>query len=232
MPSKSKRSRKARATSGKKHTHLSLGEVKPTLEDFTIPPLQVLLPRTMTLRFALTQGAVPNQNFTCQQFLDLYAIAIGGSAAPVRIFNAMRLKSIKLWAGFTDPSTTIIDPVTQQVGIELASAAIAGYAGAPRIPITDSYLTHSKMGYAEKRPRKGVDLAAEWFTAQQTSYTLFNISCPSNSILQVEFNCMDNCGETPGPTSVTSSLAKGTVGVTNFSLAGCRSLGMVNLVSP
>jgi hypothetical protein len=232
MSSKSKRSRKARATPRKKHSHLSLGEVQPNLESLTIPPLQVLLPRTMTLRFALTAGVTTSHNFTCQQFLDLYAIAVGGSSAPVRMFNAMRLKSVKLWAGFTDPSTTSIDPVTQQVGIELASAAIAGYAGAPRIPITDSYLTHSKMGYAEKRPRKGVDLAAEWFTAQQTSYTLFNIVCPSASILQVEFNCMDICQETPGPTSVTSSLAKGTVGVTNFSLTGCRSLGMVNLVSP
>lgn len=162
--------------------------------------------------------------------LDLYAIAIGGSAAPVRIYNNMKLLGVKLWCAAPTPGEGSSE-VSQAI-LEFSPSLVAGFGGAPRVPyVADQNYVSTKYAHICARPRRD-ELASQWFSAQQGSYTLFNLQASVDSILQLDFLCVEVNGETPVAVAYTSSVSKGTVGVTNFGISGCRSNGLENLVNP
>lgn len=195
-----------------------------------IPPFKAQTPVRKTFRFLLNNGTDIATPWTTAMMLDLYAIAIGGSASPVRIYNNMKLLGVKVWA--CAPVAAIGTTEVSQVILEFSPSLVAGFGGAPRVPYvaTQSYVA-TKYAHICARPRKD-ELASQWFSAQQGSYTLFNLQSTVDTILQLDFLCVEVNGETPVGTSYTTIAAKGTVGVTNFGISGCRSEGLVNLVNP
>jgi hypothetical protein len=161
--------------------------------------------------------------------LDMYAIAVGGSSSPVRIYNNMKLLGVKMWDCPTNEDSGG-DPLATMY-LEFSCSLVAGFGGAPRTAYTATSISTSKLAHICAKPKEK-ELASQWFSAQQGSYTLFNLSTFPNAVLQLDFLVTEVNGETPVATSYTSSVAKGTVGVTNFGITGCRSIGLVDLVNP
>jgi len=181
-----------------------------------------------TFRFNLGQGVGLTTAWTTTMMLDLYAIATGGSASPVRIYNNMKLIGVKMWTPMASGdalavSTTII--------LEFSPSLVAGFGGSPRIPHTSTTISASKLAHICAKPKVG-ELASHWFSAQQGNYTLFNMQATNSTVLQLDFMVVEVNGETPVTNAYTSSVAKGTIGVTNFGVTGCRSIGLENLVNP
>lgn len=202
-------------------------DVSSVVAQALMPPCRSQLPYRKTFRFALNNAVGLTTAFTTTMMLDMYAIATGGSATPARIYNNMRLLGVKMWA--TEGTTT--DSVTQTIILEYSPSLIAGFGGAPRIPYTSTINSANKYAHICAKPRPG-ELASHWFSAQQGNYTLFNIQALMGTVLQLDFMVVEVNGETPVTNAYTSSVAKGTVGVTNFGVAGCRSIGLENLVNP
>jgi len=181
-----------------------------------------------TFRFTLNSGVGLTTAWTTTMMLDLYAIAAGGSATPVRIYNNMKLLGVKMWAPMASDTEV---PAATTIILEYSPSLIAGFGGAPRTPHTSTTISSSKLAHICAKPSKG-ELASQWFTAQQGNYTLFNMQANNATIIQLDFMVVEVNGETPVTNAYTSAVAKGTVGVTNFGVAGCRSIGCQDLVNP
>ncbi len=180
-------------------------------------------------RFNFSTAVPLTTNFTTTMFLDMYCAAVGGSAAPVRLFNNMKLLRVRIWASVAaaDVGSTYNDSII----LEFSPGTAAGFGGAPRTPYTATVGTTSKYAHLNIAPRPN-ELASQWFSAQQTAYTLLNMALLADSTVDFEFLCVPVNGETPVACAYTTSVAKGTLGVTNFGVAGCRSVGLENLVNP
>lgn len=194
-----------------------------------IPPFKSVVPQQSSFRFTLGSGVSRSFNFTTTSFLDLYAIAVGGSTSPCRLYNNMKLLRIRLWSNSTVQDTGANHQ--EEIGIEFHPGTAAGFGGAPRTSYTSAALGPTKVCHLDVRPKKD-ELAAQWFSAQQTIYTLVNIFAGPAAVIQFDFLATFVNDETPVNVANTCSLAKGTIGVTNFALSGCRSDGLVNLMNP
>lgn len=206
----------------------------PTLPALTgalvIPPFKAQVPYRKTFRFVLNNGSTLSTPWTTSMMLDMYCIAVGGSASPVRLYNNMKLLGVKVWSCGPQPSDGGSELST--VILEFSPSLVAGFGGAPRVPYVATQ-NHVSTKYAHicARPRKD-ELAAQWFSAQQGVYTLFNLQASSDAVLQLDFLVVEVNGETPVSVAYSTSVAKGTIGVTNFGVSGCRSEGLENLVNP
>lgn len=194
-----------------------------------IPAFKSQVPQRVTFRVALTSGVGLTTAWTTTMMLDYYAIAVGGSASPVRIYNNMKLLGVKLWQPSQVGDTP--DSAAGFLAIEFSPSTTAGFGGAPRVPYTASATVDSKYAHLCVRPKRS-ELASCWFSAQQANYVLFNCQAVPQTVMQLDFLVTNVNGETPVTVAYTSSVAKGTVGVTNFGVAGCRSIGLENLVNP
>jgi len=226
----STRSKKSSSKGGEYHapqeTPISAGSV---LAQAQIPTFRSQLPYRKSFRFTLNSGVGLTTAFTTNMMLDLYAIAVGGSASPVRIYNNMKLLGVKMWSSGIQPD--IGSTVGSTIALEFSPSLVAGFGGAPRVPYTAVTTSTSKMAHICAKP-KAKELASQWFCAQQGVYTLFNMAATSDTIIQLDFLVVEVNGETPVTVAYTSALAKGTIGVTNFGVSGCRSIGLEDLVSP
>lgn len=193
-----------------------------------IPQFRSQMPQRYSFRFKFGSGVALTTAFTTTMLLDLYAVAVGGSASPARLFNNMRLIGIKLWqpplAGDEQQNTPFI-------AIEFSPSTTAGFGGAPRVPHVTEVLATSKYAHIAVKPKK-TELASQWFCAQQANYVLWNMQVGAGCLMQLDVVATMVNGETPVTNAYTSAVAKGTVGVTNFGVAGCRSDGLENLVNP
>lgn len=190
-----------------------------------IPTFRAQMPYRKSFRFQLNNGVGLSTAFTTTMMLDMYAIATGGSATPVRLYNNMKLLGVKMWQAVmtSDDDYTII--------LEYSPSLIAGFGGAPRVPYTSTVSASSKYAHICAKPR-AKELASQWFSAQQGNYTLFNMQAYRDAVIQLDFLVVEVNGETPVTNAYTSSVAKGSVGVTNFGVTGCRSIGLLDLVNP
>lgn len=210
--------------------------LRDTLEyAMTIPDFRPQSTQRYTFRWVTLEGngaTLSSVAWTTPMMLDIYCVAVGGgSVQPCRLFNAMRLRSVKMWTAGLPAASTGND-----FGLEFSPSLIAGYGGAPRIPILGTCLSPEfRQPYIYGVPKKN-ELASQWFTAQQGAYTLFNLSFPpGSSCLELDFDVVFVNGETPAVTSFVTSAAKGTIGTGNFSgysVTGFRSVGLVNLATP
>jgi len=229
-PSKSTRSHKKTAKAGEYHSPQEI-VVSPStvVAAAQIPGFRSQLPYRKSFRYQLNNGSALATAWTTTMMLDAYCTAVGGSATPARLYNNMKLLGVKVWSASTAvgeaaaPNTALI--------LEFSPSLIAGFGGAPRVPYTSDALGPTKYAHICAKP-KANELASQWFSAQQGNYTLFNLYAGSDAILQLDFLVTEVNGETPVSCAYTSSVAKGTVGVTNFGLSGCRSIGLENLVNP
>lgn len=191
-----------------------------------IPPFRSQLPYRKSFRFQLNSGVGLSTAWTTTMMLDLYAIAVGGSASPTRIYNNMKLLGVKMWQ-----SGPLNESFDYTLILEYSPSLVAGFGGAPRVPYTSSVSSISKYAHICAKPR-AKELASQWFSAQQGNYTLFNMQAFQGTIIQLDFLVVEVNGETPVTNAYTSSVAKGSVGVTNFGVTGCRSIGLLDLVNP
>lgn len=195
----------------------------------TIPQFKAQVPYRKTFRFRLNSAVGLTSAWTTNMMLDMYCIAIGGSATPVRIYNNMKLLGVKAWC--TPTAQDVGSGYEAQLILEFSPSTTAGFGGAPRTPYTAVTASSTKYAHLSVKP-KASELASQWFSAQQTVYTLFNLEASADTILQLDFMVTEVNGETPVACAYASSVSKGIVGVTNFGIAGCRSIGLENLVSP
>lgn len=195
----------------------------------TIPAFNAQMPYRKSFRFRLNNAVGLTSAWTTNMMLDLYCIAVGGSATPTRIYNNMKLLGIKAWA--TPAAADALSSYETQLIIEFSPSTTAGFGGAPRTPHTAVTASPTKYAHLCVKPKKS-ELASQWFSAQQTVYTLFNLECPADTIFQIDFLVTEVNGETPVACAYASSVTKGIVGVTNFGISGCRAIGLENLVSP
>lgn len=197
------------------------------LESAIIPSFRSQLPQRYSFRFGLNSGSVLSTAWTTTMLLDMYCVAVGGSATPARIFNNIKLTGLKIW----QPGQLADQLADVPIILEFSPSLTAGFGGAPRVPYTANSVSTAKMAHLAVRPRPR-ELASQWFSAQQTVYTLFNLQAAADSILQVDLVATMVNAEIPVSCAYTSAVAKGTIGVTNFGLSGCRSIGLENLVNP
>lgn len=194
-----------------------------------IPPLKVFAPIRMCLRFRATAAIVSTTPFTTTMMLDLFQIASAPLSAGRRMFNNIKLCAVRIWGSPVEPDTGAA--AIASIGLEFSPSLIAGFGGAPRTPYVADSMSGSKMAHLDCRPRRN-ELASQWFSAQQGLYTLWNMQIPASTIFEVEFLATWVNGETPVACSTTSSLPIGTIGVNNFNVAGVRSIGWTDLITP
>lgn len=230
MPRKHRKRSHSSAPVVAKDKYTSPAEVPITLaqvaECAIIPSFRSQLPMRYTFRFCLNNGVGLTTAFTTTMLLDMYCIATGGSATPVRIFNNIKLIGLKAWQGATEPASAV-----DALIIEFSPSTTGGFGGAPRVPYVATCGNSSRYAHLAVIPKKN-ELASQWFTAQQPNYVLWNMQALGGTVLQVDILATNVNGETPVACAYTSSVAKGSVGVTNFGVAGCRSVGMLDLVNP
>lgn len=215
-------------------------KLQDTLEyALAIPDLQPIKVHRYTFRFTNTQGAAAvlyTTAWSTAMMLDMYCMSRGSSTA-LRIFNSMRLRSVKMWTTGT--------ATADNFGLEFSPALVAGFAGAPRIPIVGTKLAlagTTRQNYIYGIPKKN-ELASQWFTAQQPPYTLFNLAFPAaaasaevtagTSCLELDFDVVFINGESPTTSSFITTSAAGTIGTGAFAgygVNGWRSVGLVMLV--
>jgi len=184
----------------------------------------------MVFRYRFNAGVAATTNFTTAMLLDSYCVAVGGLATPARLFNNMKLLSVTMWQGAADVAAGNV--ATTQIALEFSPGTAAGFGGAPRCPYESVTDTTAKYAYIRAVPKRS-ELASQWFSANQTSYTLLNMVAGTDCIVDFEFLVTYLNGEPPiASNQGNSSQAKGTIGVTNFSIPGCRSMGLVDLISP
>lgn len=230
--SRSKKSSKTHQQSSYKDVYTSPYERPITAGDALatnmIPQFRAQIAQRYSFRFKLTAGIALATPFTTTMLLDLYAISVGATLNPVRIFNNIKLIGIKLW----QPTNQLEAPwTTSYIAIEFSPSTTAGFGGAPRIPYVAEVTSTSKYAHLAVRPKR-TELASQWFSAQQGNYVLWNMQTGPGCVMQIDFLATNVNGETPVANAYTSSLAKGVVGVTNFGVPGVRSDGLVDLVSP
>ncbi len=206
------------------------------LSQSQIPPFDSVKISQQKFRFRFNNGIAISSNFTTLSCLNLYCMAIGGGATlPRPLFNNMRLKYIKLWQPCAQPGEGAVPEV--DILLEFNVSTTAGFGGAPRITHTASCGTTAKYAYLHCVPSKD-ELASQWFSGQQASYTLWNMSVGTDCIMEICFDVVYNNGDSTPAGTVTSTVGTGTLGVTNFanntgtSPAGCRSIGLENLINP
>jgi len=230
------RSRKSRPSSSRRNRKLHGGVYhSPQEQVFTpatlaeqalITPFRSQMPVRYSFRFGFNSAVAYTTGFTTTMLLDMYCVAVGGSASPARMFNNMKLIGLKLW----QPGGEAYD-VGSMAGIEFSPSTTAGFGGAPRVPHVANATVSGKYSFLAVQPKKD-ELASQWFSAQQANYVLWNMQCYPESVLQIDVLATMVNGETPVACAYSTSVAKGTVGVTNFGVAGCRSIGLENLVNP
>lgn len=230
MPYRRRRSSKSPSHVVTKDKYTSPAETPMTVASVVsaavIPSFRSQIPQRYTLRFVLGSGVGLTTAFTTTMLLDMYCVAVGGSATPARLFNNMKIVGLKAWQPTVNEEST-----NQPLIIEFSPSLTAGFGGAPRVPYVASCGTSSKYAHLAVVP-KSKELASQWFSAQQAVYTLWNMQAALETVLQIDFVATNVNGETPVTCAYTSAVAKGTVGVTNFGVPGCRSLGLENLVNP
>lgn len=234
MPRSKRNTRKAIRSAGE---YMSPAEKAPSISSMIataqIPQFRSQVPIRKTFRFTLTSGVGLTTGWTTTMFLDLYAVAVGGSATPCRLYNNMKLLGVKLWQPATYESAGSISqtPLSSFLAIEFSPSTTAGFGGAPRVPYTASAPSVGHVAHLAVKPKRN-ELASQWFSAQQANYVLLNMQAAVGTTLQVDLLVTEVNGETPVTNAYTSSVAKGTIGVTNFGVTGCRSVGLENLVNP
>lgn len=196
-----------------------------------IPQFRSQLPQRYSFRFKLGSGVALTTAFTTTMLLDMYAVAVGGSSSPCRLFNNMRLIGIKLWQPVLVQSEGGGEITTPYIAIEFSPSTTAGFGGAPRVPYVAEVNVSGKYAHLAVKPRKN-ELASQWFCAQQANYVLWNMQTGPGCVMQIDVVATMVNGETPVVNAYSTTVAKGTIGVTNFGVAGCRSDGLENLVNP
>lgn len=209
---------------------VALGAAK-IIETAIIPPFKSIMSTRYSFRFMLGTAVALPTAWTTTMLLDMYCIAVGGSASPVRLFNNIKILGLKLWSAPLNETGTLSIGPGNSIILEFSPSTTAGFGGAPRVPYVSTTLSDSKMQHLAVKPRP-TELASQWFSAQQANYALWNLQAPPNTVIQIDLLATFVNGETPVACAYTTAVAKGTIGVTNFGIAGCRSLGLENLVNP
>lgn len=221
---KSRRSRRSRQSTS--HIHQTAADVLATAQ---VPPFVVMKPVKYTFRFILNNSVSPTLPWTTQMMLDLFSSVRVTGASGNRMFNNMKLLEVRLWSSPVERDVGATAFAT--IGLEFSPSLIAGFGGAPRTPYTATSMSGSKMAHLQCRPRRD-ELASQWFSAQQGLYTLFNINTPAGTILELDFLATFVNGETPVAVAYATGQVAGTIGVNNFGVTGCRSVGWTDLVNP
>jgi hypothetical protein len=203
--------------------------VDDVVETALIPAFRPMKVNSYVFRYLKTAGdtVLPTQSWTTTMLLDDFAMSLGSGTAR-RIFNAIKLKRVEIWA-----------PPPGELGLEFAPAAVAGTAGSFRVPVISNQITPAggtqKNQHICARPTRD-DLAGKVFTSQQPVYVLWNASIPNQAIMEIEYDAVFwNADGSPYATAYSSSAAAGTIGLGNFSgsgMTGWRVIGWSNLATP
>lgn len=225
------RNRRSKKLKKESKTHVTQ-DVAAVVSTAILPPLKVLAPIRVCMRFRTTNAISSAIAFTTAAMSELLSMSNGPTVSARRLFNNIKLLAVRIWASPVEPDVGAAAIAT--IGLEFSPSLIAGFGGAPRIPYAADSMSGSKMAHLDCRPRRS-ELASQWFSVQQGSYTLWNMSCPASTIFEVEFLATFVNGEGISASSFTSTLPAGTIGSANFHAAGAtgiRSIGWTDLISP
>jgi hypothetical protein len=165
------------------------------------PQFQAAVVFGKSFRFQSNAAAVAT-SFTAINLLDLFAVAVSATASN-RLCSGVKLRRIRVWG---PPASTLV-PVT--VSIEYNSDPASGF-GAPDKLKSDTSMGADRCAYVSYRPPQGC-VAAMWQGPAAVT-RLFQLSCPLNSIVEVDLTMVMQNGETPVATAaIVAGATIGTV---------------------
>jgi hypothetical protein len=152
----------------------------------------------------LSNAAATSKWVTDQDLMDSKVVATG-VATMYRILNAIRLKSVEVWAANVSASTA------RTIAVEFTTNNAVGF-GENSMIFSDTALGVSDIAHVKCKPPKD-SYAAQWHSnsSANPNYELFNVTCPTASIIDVEYEA-SFIDDEPQSTVYTAPVAVLTVG--------------------
>lgn len=157
----------------------SLGALAP-------PPFSASITFGRTLRFRAS-SALSSQAITASNLLDLLVMATTTTAVN-RIISSIRLDRVEVWG----PMASDLVPVT--VAVEYNTDSATGLASSNKLR-SDTSMGADHCAHVRYRPPVGT-LASFW-QGPASSQRLFLLTCPTNSIVDIQVVMVVQNGETP-----------------------------------
>lgn len=176
-----KNSRKSKST--------KKGGVQPPRKAlYLAPPPFVSTPVKYGRVRGLTSSALATAGFTLQQIVSYCAGIIPIAAVnstPKHLAASFKFKRILVWG----PVATAGTPVT--VELRFPGTASSDGTTMPQVTQTDSSVSFDRPAFAMLKPKKE-SFQGQWFTPTTVGFNLFELTCPSGSIVDIEFDYVLN----------------------------------------
>ena len=163
------------------------------------PPFSAAFILGHTLRFRAS-SALSSQAITAANLLDLLVMATTTTAVN-RLFSAVKLTRVEIWA----PMASDLVPVT--ASIEYNSDLVSGVAGSNKIR-SDTSMGADRCAHIRFRPPP--ETIASFWQGPTSVSRLFQLTCPTNSIVDVQLTMVLQNGE--AAVAATNAAVAATVG--------------------
>ncbi len=164
------------------------------------PPFRASLALRQKFRFAASSAASDLQ-ITSGDLRDLIVMATGATAAN-NLLASVRVRQIWVWG----PMASDLKPVT--VSVEFPQTGDA--YGAPAVIVSDTSMGAMRSAFLAVKPPKTA-LASQWLNLAVTTTPLFQLTFPSDSIVDVSFDLVLQNGQ--GASSPSAPVSGATAGV-------------------
>ena len=169
------------------------------LNSFAPPPFSAAIVWGKTLRFR-SSSALTSQAVTASNLLDLLVMATTTTAVN-RLCSAVRLTQVEVWG----PMAADLVPVT--VSVEYNTDAATGISGSNKLR-SDTSMGADRCAHVRYRPPMGT--VASFWQGVSSSQRLFLLSCPANSIVDIQLTLVLQNGE--AATAAANAAVAATVG--------------------
>lgn len=155
-----------------------------------------------TQRFVCnTAGGVASRAVGIKDLLDLKCVAATATSA-YRIFTGVKINRISMWCANT--------AATAANTIQLEWTNSASIIGSSSRMVTDTAVGTTNVAYITTKPPRGGN-SADWIGNVAANTTLFEITCPQGTIIDVAISVTFADDETA--TAVSGAVAAATVGI-------------------
>jgi len=151
--------------------------------------------------------------------MDLFAAVTTANVGATRIWSAVRLRKVSVWAvPFTSTSAS---QGTSEVSVEFNCLGSGGQFGSPPRKFTDVSMSPAKYAYVSASPDPH-SLPGSWMNDDSDS-PLFLLTVPIGGIVDLTLDFVLRNGETPVATRAITSGSFGVIGVLDMTSASATA---------
>jgi hypothetical protein len=158
------------------------------------PPIQTSLYFTHKVRFLVTSATATNV-LVRGLLASAGVVCYTANAAARTLFSSVRVKRVQLWtepnAASNDNSSLVWTPTNHNI---------------PDVEFVDANMGTAMIGYQEHKPPKNSP-AAFWWNTVDEGLSLFSVSCPVNSYMDVTMELCSSNNENGSAIAIATGIA-------------------------